>query len=97
MNAVVQERSDPKVKLVQAEGRFSLHLTLGPELPQADTTLVTTALLGKARIPGLAYENADGSPLKVGTDYFGKKRNKANPTPGPFEHPGAGPLTLKVR
>jgi hypothetical protein len=97
VNAVVQEGSDPKVRLRQEGGRFRLQLTLGPELKQADTTPVTTALLGKARIPGLAYENADGSPLKVDTDYFGKKRSKANPTPGPFENPGGGPLTLKVR
>ncbi len=97
LNAVVPEGSDPKVNLVQQGGQFSLQLTLGPELKQADTVLVTTSLLGKAKIPGLPYENADGSPLKIDTDYFGKKRVKANPTPGPFENPGAGPLSLKVR
>jgi alpha-N-arabinofuranosidase len=96
-NAVVQEGSDPKVKLVQEGGQFRVHLTLGPELKQANTALVTTSLLGKAKIPGLPYENADGSPLKVGTDYFGKERDKAHPTPGPFENPGTGPLTLKLR
>lgn len=79
------------------DGRWNLELTLGPELQQADTALVTTALLGKAKIPGLGYENADGSPLAVDQDYFGKQRRAANPTPGPFEDPGAGPLTLPVR
>jgi len=97
LNAVVPEGSDPKVKLVPEGGQFSLQLTLGPELRQANTVLVTTALLGKAKIPGLAYENADGSPLTIDTDYFGKKRNKANPTPGPFENLGPSPLILKVR
>jgi alpha-N-arabinofuranosidase len=58
---------------------------------------VTTELLGKAKIPELPYENPDGSPLKIDTDYFGKQRNEANPTPGPFENPGQGDLTLKVR
>ena len=57
---------------------------------------MTTELLGKAKIPGLPYENPDGSPLKIDTDYFGKRRNEASPTAGPFENPGAGPLTLKV-
>jgi alpha-N-arabinofuranosidase len=57
---------------------------------------VTTALLGKARIPGLAYENADGSPVKIDDDYFGKKRNETNPTPGPFEVLRLEPPTLKV-
>jgi alpha-N-arabinofuranosidase len=73
-----------------------LHLTAGKDLQNPDATLVTTELLGKARIPGLPYENPDGSPLKVDTDYFGKPRNQAHPTPGPFENPGVGPLVLKV-
>jgi hypothetical protein len=95
-NPVLQAGNDPKVKLLQEGGRFALQLALGPEFKQATTTLVTTALLGKAKIPGLPYENADGSPVKVDGDYFGKRRNEASPSSGPFEALGAGPLTLKV-
>lgn len=80
----MEEEHDPQVNLLP-EG--DLCLTLSPALNEAKTTLVTTDLLGKARIPGLPYENADGSPLKVDTDYFGKKRGKTHPTPGPFEAP----------
>jgi alpha-N-arabinofuranosidase len=58
--------------------------------------LITTELLGNARIPDLPYENPDGSPVKIDTDYFRKPRNPANPTPGPFENPGDGPARLKV-
>ncbi len=95
-NDVVRAASDPKVKLVQQDGQFILQLSLDLELSQADTALVTTARLGKAKIAGLAYENADGSPLKLDTDYFGKKRSLARPTPGPFENPGTGELRLKL-
>jgi hypothetical protein len=97
LKAVVLKASDPKLRLAQEGGDFTLRLTLGPELKQADTQLVTTALLGKAQIPGLSYENATGSSLKIDTDYFGHQRNRANPTPGPFENPGQGDLDLKVR
>jgi len=96
-NPLVLAGSDPKVKLLQEGGRFVLQLDLGPELKQATTTLVTTALLGKARIPNLPYENADGSPMKIDRDYFGKKRNETKPSSGPFENPGSGRLKLKVR
>ncbi|MHC4665905.1 MAG: hypothetical protein ACYS9T_08115, partial [Planctomycetota bacterium] len=58
--------------------------------------LVTTKLLGKAMIPGQAFENPDGSPLTIDTDYFSRKRNKANPSAGPFENTGDGKLKLKV-
>jgi alpha-N-arabinofuranosidase len=54
-------------------------------------------MLGKAVIPNLPYEKPDGSPLRVDTDYFGKKRNEKNPSAGPFENPAVGKqLTLKV-
>ncbi len=94
---VAQAGGDPQWRLTKQDGRFVLQLTLGPELTQGSTPLVTTELLGKAKIPGLPYENADGSPLKVNTDFFGKKRSKTNPTPGPFEKPGTGAITLQLR
>ena len=93
---VVQAGVDPKVRIVEEGRSVYLHLTLGQAVQKSNTTLVTTELLGKAKIPGLPYENPDGSPLKIDTDYFGKRRNEASPTAGPFENPGAGPLTLKV-
>jgi hypothetical protein len=87
---------EAEVKIVEEGERVILHLHLSPELAQAATALVTTGLLGKALIPGLLYENTDGSALKVDMDYFGKKRNETGPSAGPFEVPGAGLLTLKV-
>jgi alpha-N-arabinofuranosidase len=47
-------------------------------------------------IPDQAYENPDGSPLRIDTDYFGKMRNDKKPTPGPFENPETGRL-LKLK
>ena len=93
---VVQAGVDPKVRVVEEGRNVYLHLTLGQAVQKSNTTLVTTALLGKAKIPGLPFENPDGSPLKIDTDHLGKRRNEATPTAGPFENPGAGPLTLKV-
>ena len=58
--------------------------------------LVTTDLLGKAKIPDLPFEQPDGSPYRLAADYFGNKRNEANPFPGPFEYPGGGKQVLKV-
>lgn len=95
-NALVLAANDPKVKLEQQGDAFTLHLNLGPELKTADTTLVTTARLGKAKIPGLPYENADGSTLRMVTDYLGGKRSQTHPTPGPFANPGTGPRALRV-
>jgi alpha-L-arabinofuranosidase len=81
---------DPGVRLIEEKNRLVLEMKLGPELRNADTTLVTTLILGKARVPALAYENADGSPIRIDTDFFGRKRKAARPMPGPFENPETG-------
>ncbi|WP_281228982.1 carbohydrate-binding protein [Flavobacterium aquiphilum] len=56
--------------------------------------LVTTELLGKAVAPQQEFKNPDGSALRIDTDYFGKKRNIANPFPGPFETPVNGEVKV---
>jgi alpha-N-arabinofuranosidase len=96
-DAAVRPDLDPRVRLVEENGSFLLHFVAGPELEAAATRLVTTRVLGRALVPQLPYENADGSPLAVDRDYFGKPRDPARPTPGPFERPGTGELTLRVR
>ncbi len=93
---IVEADVDPRVKLLDDGGNLYLHLTLGPAVQNASATPVTTGLLGNFKITDLPLENPDGSPWKCDSDYFGKKRNAANPTVGPFENPGSGPLSLKV-
>ena len=85
--------TNPKPLLVEEGDRVFLQWNFGAELRTAATKLVTTELLGRAKIAGLAYENADGSRLVIDSDYSGKKRNTSAPCAGPFEDPG---LKLKV-
>jgi alpha-L-arabinofuranosidase len=86
------------LKLVEKADGFYLELILDKAwITERTRKLVTTDMLGKAIIPNLPYECTSGSPLRVDTDYFGKKRNENNPSAGPFENPAVGkPLTLKV-
>lgn len=88
--------ADPKPEIVEEGDRVYLRLNLGAEVQKAATKPVNTELLGKAKIPGLAYENADGSPVSIDSDYLGRKRDAAKPSAGPFENPGEGALKLKV-
>jgi alpha-N-arabinofuranosidase len=67
-----------------------------PEWRETVRLLVTTEVLGRAKVSGLPFERFDGSPVRIVTDYFGKPRNESNPTPGPFENPGSGVRSLKV-
>jgi alpha-L-arabinofuranosidase len=95
-SAVVPSGDDPPLKVVVEGPHVFLHLILGEAAQKSRATLVTTELLGKTKIAGLPFERSDGTALKIDTDFFGTRRNEANPTAGPFEKPSSGPLTLKV-
>jgi alpha-N-arabinofuranosidase len=59
--------------------------------------LVTTESLGKAAATCLPFGNADGTPLRLDTDHFGKPRDKANPFPGSFETPIRGEIKVRPK
>ncbi|MHC4444950.1 MAG: right-handed parallel beta-helix repeat-containing protein [Planctomycetota bacterium] len=87
---------NPNIKIVDQKDGVYLNLTLPPEKPEQNNRIVTTELLGKAKIPNLPFVNFDGKPLKIDSDYLAKKRNEKNASAGPFENPGTGELSLKV-
>lgn len=95
-NRLEKAEFNPEVKVVEESDSVFLHITLDDSWHALDNPLVTTAFLGRAKIPNAAYENPDGTPLKIDTDYFSKKRSQVNPSAGPFENPGEGKLKLKV-
>jgi alpha-N-arabinofuranosidase len=96
-NPLVLREFDAGVRLVEKPDGLWLDITLdkawGEKQPHQ---LVTTERLGRATVPDLPYEQPDGSPLRIDTDYFGKRRSETNPTAGPFENPAAGRVILKV-
>ena len=53
------------------------------------TATVTTKTLGMPRLTEELYENADGTPLAITTDFFGNARGE-RPTAGPIEGLKAG-------
>ena len=88
---------DPEIKLVEEADGFYLELNLDKTWATEQTRqLVSSGLLGKAAIPDLPFENADGTPIRINMDYFGNKRSEANPFPGPFEFSTGGKLRTRV-
>ena len=86
----------PDYKLLEEGDSVYLEMTIDPVQLKEKTQLVTSELLGKAKVPNLGFETRDGRRLVIDTDYFGKPRDLENPTPGPFENPGSGRVKLKV-
>jgi len=87
---------DPALKLIAKPDAFYLEFGFDKGWAERTRRLVTTERLGLAAITNLPYERADGTPIRLTTDYFGQSRNESNPTPGPFENPGTGRLRLKA-
>jgi len=96
-DALVVADFDPGVKLEEKSDGWWLEMTVDPEwTSKRKRSIVTTELLGKAKIPDAPFEQPDGAPYRLDADYSGKKRNAKNPVPGPFEFTSEKTIRLKV-
>ncbi len=94
---LVKPEFAPALKLVGEAGGCHLEMKYDPAWNTGrPREIVTTRLLGRAIIPNAAYEQPDGAPIRINTDYFGKSRNEENPSAGPFENPGMDAIKLTV-
>lgn len=76
---------DAGVKLITEKNGVYLEINTDADWKKEHKRdIVSTAILGKAIIPNLPFENPDGMPVTIDTDYFGRKRS-TNPSPGPIE------------
>jgi len=96
LNCTVQPDFDPGINIEEEGGRMYLHIKLDENIKGMDTQMVTTELLGETIISEAIFESPDGSPIKLDRDYFGKKRNVENPSPGPFEIESSGKQRFEV-
>ncbi|MBV8253156.1 MAG: right-handed parallel beta-helix repeat-containing protein [Chitinophaga sp.] len=96
-NALVKNDFDAAGVLITEKNGIYLELSMDKSwLAGSQRKLVTTTSLHHAIVPDLPFENPDGSALRIDTDYFGKKRNTINPSPGPFEITTTGKQKLKL-
>lgn len=98
-NCFVTSARNPELHALcnSTSGICGLQFKPGTEIDQAQTKLIDSAILGKATVSGLGYENADATPLKIDRDFFGKKRDSDQPSPGPFEKIGQGLIQLRAK
>jgi hypothetical protein len=85
-----------EAKIPDDKSGFYIDFNFPESIQKLETKTVTTELLGKAIVPEQGFENRDGSPLLIDSDFFGKKRDPKNPTAGPFEQLQKGKLSIKV-
>jgi alpha-N-arabinofuranosidase len=95
-NPLVEPEIGTGCKLVEKPDGWYLQIEFNKTWADHKGPLVTSEMLGKAKIPDLPYEDPDGKPYRLDTDYFGNIRNTNNPYPGPFDEPKEGKQLIKV-
>lgn len=95
-NKIEQSGFKPVCRVLEKERQFFLEITRDDSYNKLKDQLITTKLLGKAKLPNAAFENPDGSPLQIDTDYLGKQRSVTSPTAGPFEIAESGKQIVKI-
>jgi len=96
LDPFVQPNVDPGLELIEKTDGLYLQITADKAWTGEKHPWVTTDLLGKAKTPDLPYEQPDGTPYRIDTDYLGRKRKNVSPCVGPFEHLESGKFTVKV-
>lgn len=96
VNPTIATAFNPGIELVKEGDNIFLHLSIDQNILNQTRKLITTELLGKAKVSKAAFDNPDGSPLIIDIDYFGIKRFKENVVAGPFTNINAGKVVLKV-
>ena len=96
VNAVVEKGFDPGLTLTVTEDGWWLEMATEPSWQQPARPLVTSELLGRATIPNASFEDRNGTPYRINTDYFGNQRDAGNPAPGPFRSEAENKIRLKV-
>ncbi len=86
----------PNISIEEKEDGIYLLMSVNKKGFKIRNKMVTSEVLGKAKITNLGYENPDGTSIIIDTDYFGIKRNKRNPSAGPFEKNHTGDMKMKV-
>jgi alpha-N-arabinofuranosidase len=87
---------DPGMELVERPDGLYLEITVEVDWTESKAPLVTTDILGRAKVPGLPYLQPDRTPYRLDTDYHGRTRDAEGPSPGPFELTEGGRQSLKV-
>jgi hypothetical protein len=87
---------EPEINLLEEDGILYLQMTLDRSIAEVEAMPVNSTTLGIPLMVRHRYENRDGSPVEIDSDYFGLERNAVSPTVGPFEAAEGGEIKIQV-
>lgn len=87
---------NPEIAIADKTDGIYLSITIPKETSNIKNQLVTSDMLGEAKVPGQGYVNPDNSKIKIVNDYLNHLRSSKNPMPGPFENLKSGKQEFKI-
>lgn len=79
----------------EEDGITWLEMDVAEDFLEFRGQLIDTKVLGRVRITEMPYEDPEGNPIVIDTDYFGEKRDQTLPI-GPFTHLKKGKNRIKL-
>ena len=86
---------DPGVKIIEEDGKVYLEINIQQEMLKIPTRIASTDTLGTVRIVDAIFDDPNGNPIIINSDYLGAIRPE-KPVVGPIEGLKAGPNRIKV-
>ena len=87
---------NPGIRLEEKGSDVYLYFTFDKAFYTHKEKIITSELLGEAKMSKGKFENINGTPLNIDIDYFGNVRSKENNLAGPFVNLEKGEVVLKV-
>lgn len=93
--AYTDKAFDPCVKILEEGDEVFLEINVKEEMLALPTKIASTETLGTVRIVDAIFDDPDGSPITLDTDYLGERRAE-KPVVGPIEGLKPGLNRIKV-
>jgi hypothetical protein len=96
INSIEKPDFIPRIEIEEQDGGLLLQLHLDKAVNDVNTQLVTTQLLGSTLVSEAVFEDRDGKPYRIDTDFFMEKRNEDQAGPGPFKSLEEGLQEIRI-
>lgn len=95
-NSIENRNLNPNISITEDADGYYLNITIDESFKNMKPKVVDTKLLGMAIQSEMPFENADGSPIILNVDFFGKERTIKTSMVGPFQNLKVGVNKIKV-
>jgi len=96
VDEVVDRDTDTDFRIEEKPDGIYLSITLAEEIARIESKIINSYDLGEAMVPGVIFENPDGTPVIFNNDYFNESREGSLHMVGPFRDLSPGKQSFKV-